>query len=524
MHRLRSVGLFVAFIGTFFIGGFVVQRAEERASPRLFQEVFTLVTTRYVDSLAVSGVYEMAARGLIQELGDPYAALYSPEEMEEFTVAHEGHYAGVGMLVEDQRGVARVSRVFPDTPAERAGAREGDGIIEVEGESTAGWPLERVTARLKGEAGTVVSVRFARPGVGHVDVEMTRAVIRIPAVPYVTMLEDATGYIPLLQFNETAADEVTAAVGRLLDEGARGLILDLRGNGGGLVNHAIEIAGLFLPQGSPVAVQWERVGGSHTYHSPAAPLAPEIPLVVLVDEATASASEIVAGALQDHDRAVVVGATTFGKGLVQSAYRLDGDYIMKLTTGRWHTPSGRTIHRERELVGGRLVEEEPPAPRDTAVAWRPEYHSESGRVLFGGGGIVPDVFAFADTLSSAEQTFVQAMLPHSQDYYLAVYDLAFELKDTVSPDFVVSRAWHDELYRRLVERGAEIDREVYDAGESYVARSLRDRVARFAFGDEVALQKGLEDDSPLQRALELLQSGMSQEELIARVARQSTRG
>lgn len=518
MHRLRNLGLLVAFVSTFAVGGFVLSNADDRASPRLFQEVFTLVSTRYMDSLDAGSIYEKAARGLIAELGDPYAALYSPEEMEEFTVAHEGHYAGVGMLVEDQRGVARVSRVFPNTPAERAGAREGDGIIAVDGESTRGWPLERVTARLKGEAGTVVSVSFARPGVGTVDVEMTRAVIRIPAVPFTTVLEDRTGYLPLLQFNETAADEVEAAVRRLLDEGAESLVLDLRGNGGGLVGHAIEIAGLFLPRGTPVAVQWERAGGEHTYHSPVEPLAPDVPLVVLVDEATASAAEIVAGALQDHDRAVVLGVATFGKGLVQSAYRLDGDYILKMTTGRWHTPSGRIIHRERDLIDGRLVAEAPVERRDTALADRPVFHSSGGRVLYGGGGIVPDVFVFPDTLTDPEQNFVREILPYSQDFYLAVYDYAFELKDEVRPGFEVPQSWRDELFRRLLEREVEIDRETYDAARAYIDRNLRDRVARFAFGDAEALRMGLEDDAQLRDALELLRDGASQSELLARVA------
>lgn len=519
MQRLRALGLFAAFVGTFVLGGFILAGDGERASPRLFQEVFTLVSSRYVDSLEVSSVYEKAARGLLTELDDPYAALYSPEEMEEFTVAHEGHYAGVGMLVEDQRGVARVSRVFPDTPAERAGAREGDGIVEVDGESTRGWPLERVTARLKGEEGTVVAVRFSRLGAGAVDVEMTRAVIRIPAVPFATVLDNDIGYVPLLQFNETASTEVEASVRRLLDEGVRSLILDLRGNGGGLVNHAIEIAGLFLPKGTPVAVQWERAGGEQTYTSPRPPLAPELPLVVLVDEASASASEIVAGALQDHDRAVVLGAATFGKGLVQSAFQLDGDYILKLTTGRWHTPAGRIIHRDRSLVDGRLLEEEAPEPRDTSVADRPVIHSSGGRALYGGGGIVPDVFVFPDTLDEAEKTFVRAVLSNSRDFYLTVYDYAFELKDEVSVDFEVSQAWRDELYRRLLEQDVELERETYDAAQAYIDRNLGDRIARFAFGDEVALRRSLGHDAQLRRALDLLHDGLSQSELLTRVAR-----
>ncbi|HEX7050035.1 MAG TPA: S41 family peptidase [Longimicrobiales bacterium] len=512
-NRHHKLGIALACAAAaFVVVGFLLP-AQQRPGPRLFQEVFTLVSSRFVDSLDVSALYEKAARGLVEELDDPYASLYSPDELEDFTITHEGHYAGVGMIVEDQDGAAIVSRVFPNTPSERAGIRVGDQIIALDGESTRGWELSRVANGLKGEPGTVVEVRLARPGAEtSIDVRMTRAEIHIPAVPYATLLDDGAGYIPLLQFSESAAEEVEAAVRRLVDEGATGLVLDLRGNGGGILDEAIAIAGLFLPRGTPVARQWERVRSEMVYRSPAEPLAPDLPLVVLIDQWSASASEIVAGALQDHDRALLIGARSFGKGLVQSAYRLDGGYILKMTTGKWYTPSGRSIHRERG-EDGRLVQAPDSAAADSA---RPIFHTDGGRVVYGGGGIVPDIAVAPDTLPTTAREFVEAVVARSQDVHLTLFDYAFELKDTVEPGFEVRPEWRDELYRRLQARGVSVDREIYDRAAGYIDRMLAERVARLAFGDAAAKRREIKDDAPLRRALELLREGGTQRELIAR--------
>lgn len=518
MHRLRTAAFVLALAGTFMLGGFILPERTAHTGPRLFQEVFTLVSNRYVDSLDTAVLYEKAARGLLAELDDPYAALYSPEELERFTIQHEGKYAGVGMLVEERDGAAMVRRVYPDTPAERAGLMPGDHILSLDGESVAGWPLDQVANGLKGEPGTTVEVRIRRPGIEETfEVTMTRAVIHIPAVPY-TMLVDGIGYVPLLQFNETSAEETAVAVAELLDRGATGIVLDLRGNGGGIVDQAIDIAGIFLPRGTPVAEQRER-GLERIYVTHTTPVAPDVPLVVLVDQETASASEIVAGALQDHDRAVVVGQRTFGKGLVQSAYRLADGYILKMTTGKWYTPIGRSIHRDREMVDGHLV-----ATAEADTADRPIFRSAAGRAIYGGGGIFPDLDVQPDTLDAAEQELVRAFAPQSPIVYGTLFDYAVELKSRVTPDFQVQPAWREEFYRRLVGRGVDLDRAVYDAGSSFVDRLLEDRVARLAFGDAEAKRRGLRDDAPLRKAIELLRTGRDQDEIFARAAAAASRG
>jgi carboxyl-terminal processing protease len=522
MHNLRKASFPAALAVTFLLGGFLLPDRSSQAGPNLFRDVVTLVSTRYIDTLDVEEVYERAALGLVDQLGDPYAELFSPDDLEEFTMAYEGHYAGVGMLIEAQDGGAVVRRVFPNTPAERHGVQIGDRLVAIDGESVAGWPLERVANTLKGTPGSEVTVEFRRYGVSTpLSTRMTRAVVRIPAVPFAAMVEETVGYIPVLQFNETAAREVASALEGLVAEGATSLVLDLRGNGGGMVEQAIGIAGLFLPSGTSVARQWERGSDDSHYVNQGLPLAPDLPLVVLVDGASASASEIVAGALQDHDRAVVVGTTSYGKGLVQTAYRVDGGYVLKMTTGKWYTPSGRSIHRERTLMGGRLVEVEDSVHFAAGRGERPAYHSVGGRVVYGGGGITPDLVVRPDTLSRDEQALVSALRPHSPDFSVAVFDYATELKDGVAPDFTSTAEWRDELYRRLAVRGVEPQREVYDRGAGYIDRILVDRVARLAFGEAHAMVRDARHDAALVRAIEVIQRGNgSQHGMFGEVARQ----
>jgi len=359
MTRVRASVFFAAILlVSLASSAFFIEHRSTRDSARLFDQVLSLVSDRFVDTVPSADLYEKAARGLVREINDPYAALYSPKQLTEFTASTGGRYAGLGMLVEDQQGVTVVSRVYPHTPAEAGGVRDGDHIVAVESQAVHGWKLPQVTDALKGNPGTQVNVTFARPGVAApIALKLTRAVIHIPAVPYTILLDGKIGYLPLLQFNETSGDEFTHAVETLTHEGARGIVIDLRGNGGGIVDQAIDISNLFLKEGAEIATVRARSGEVQRYTARETPVAPALPLVVLTDGYTASASEIVAGALQDHDRALVVGTTSFGKGLVQSLFTLDGGWALKLTTAKWYTPSGRSIQKERKVVDGKLVEE-----------------------------------------------------------------------------------------------------------------------------------------------------------------------
>ena len=518
MRRRRPIAVFALLLLPLAVGAFVVQERAALNSARLFDQVLSLVDDRFVDSLGTRELYERAARGLVEALNDPYSELYTPKQLEAFNTSTGGFYGGVGMLIEDQNGSIIISRVYPHTPAEEAGIHEGDRIIGVDTASTRGWRIDQVSSGLRGVPGTKVKARFARPGVPEsFEVEFTRRTIRIPAIPFALNVDGKIGYIPVQQFNETTTREFVAEYRRLQREGVTGLVVDLRGNSGGFLDQALEMTNFFVPRGRELASVRSRNGDIERYVAEATPLAPDIPLVILTDGYSASASEIVAGALQDHDRALVVGTTSFGKGLVQSVYRLDGGYAIKLTTGKWFTPSGRSIQKERVLDGsGRLVEVAPDSlETDAAREGRPLFRSTGGRAVYGGGAITPDVIVAYDTISSAEQKLARTLVPRSQDVYIALDEYAFSLKEQVRPDFAVTAAMREAFRAKLVGRGVVVDRAEWDAGQAYVDRMLSNRVARRAFGDSTAKRREIPEDTQLQTAISLLRRSANTADLLA---------
>jgi carboxyl-terminal processing protease len=518
MPRSRKVLLALVIAAPFAVGAFVIQDRSAQQGLRLFQQVSAIVNERFVDSMSVGALYEKAARGLVAELKDPYAELYTPKELDAFNLSTGGFYGGVGMSIESQDGIITIQHVYPHTPSERAGIRVGDKIVGVDTANVRGWKIDQVSSRLKGPPGTQVTAKFLRPGSPEqFSVTFTREVIRIPAVPVSIMLDNKIGYIQLGGFSETAATEVRDAVLKFNKEGMKGLVLDLRSNPGGFLEQADTLANLFLDKGREIVSVRQRGEDAITHVTTQTPIAPSVPLVILTDGRTASASEIVAGALQDHDRALVLGTTSFGKGLVQSMYRLDGGYAIKLTTAKWYTPSGRSIQRERKLTDdGLLIEVHPDSlETDSSRAARPKYKSDAGRIVYGGGAITPDIIVSSDTLTSVEQRFARLLSAKPQESYLAVYDYAFELGKTLKPDFTVTPAMRDELYQRFSKRGVTIDRKDYDAAQSYVDRLLDNRISTLAFGDSTAMRRFAKDDAQLRRALDLLRRGNTTKDLLA---------
>ena len=517
MRPSRRTALIGVLLLPALAGAFVIRDRASREGGRLFAQVLDLVNARFVDSVDAADLYEKAARGLVTQLQDPYSELMSPRQLTQFNTSTAGRYGGIGMRIEEQpgKGVTIVT-VFPNTPAEKAGIREGDVIVRIDTLAVRGWNSRRVADSLTGTPGTKVNVTFARPGVPDpIKATFTRALIRVPAVPFALMFDGKVGYIPLQGFNETSTAELARAVATLQAQGARGLVLDLRGNPGGFLDQSLSISNLFLKEGQEIASVRGRNVEPQTYYAREKPIAPSLPLVILTDQYSASASEIVAGALQDHDRAVIVGTTSFGKGLVQTVFNLDGGYALKMTTGKWYTPSGRSIQKERILTeDGNWVE----VDHDSLdQGERPMFKSDAGRTVYGGGAVTPDLVVKPDTFTTAEQEFRKATAPKSPDMYVAIYDYAFELKDKVKPDFTVQPAWRDELYRRLQAKGIEVDRALYNGAARYIDRELDLRITRLAFGDSTARRRTIDDDPQLRRALELIRQGDTQQELFALV-------
>jgi carboxyl-terminal processing protease len=513
MRRSRKLAVLAVVLIPLLASGFLLQSRAQQGGSVLLEQVLSLVSDRFVDTLPQGAMYEKAARGLVRELNDPYTELLSPKELKQFTTRTGGRYAGLGMTIEPRDGSIVVANVFPHTPAERGGVREGDRIIQVDTMSTKGWSTQRASDVLTGTPGTKVRVKFSRPGISEpIEGEFTRAIIHVPAVPFAITF-GSVGYVPLNTFNEHATAELEKAIRDIVARGAKGVILDLRGNPGGILEQSLMISNLFLRPGLEMASVRSRNGETQSYVAQRQPALPTVPLIVLTSENSASASEIVAGALQDHDRAVIVGQTTFGKGLVQSVFNLDGGYALKLTTAKWFTPSGRSIQRERKFVDGRFVEDTTRDSLETEASkkLRPVFKSDGGRLVYGGGGIAPDVLVPDDTVTTAEQAFLKALAPKYPDFRTILMDYALELSRTVPKDFQAQPAWRDELRRRVDARGVKVEN--WDAGGRYLDQQLEYFVTRYAQGDSAAKRRQLPIDAPLRKAIDMMNKGQTQKDL-----------
>lgn len=519
MTRSRKAALAGLILLPVLAGGFALQARTTRGGAQLLDQVLTFVALRYVDTLETQTLYEKAARGLVKELNDPYTELFTPKQLEEFSRNTAGRYGGLGMEILPVGGYVTIQKVFPNTPAESRGVQEGDRIVAIDTFNARNWTNAQAQAKLLGVPGTKVSVTFARPGVPQpIKLEFTRAEIHVPAVRYSMMIDgERVGYIPLERFSEQTTQDIAKAVQDLRNKGAKGIVIDLRQNPGGILEEAFAMANLFLPEGKELLSVRGRGGENQRYVSQRQPLAGDIPMIVLVDGYSASASEIVAGALQDYDRALILGTTTFGKGLVQSVYNLDGGYALKLTTGKWYTPSGRSIQKERKVnADGQYVEVVPDSlEADSVRKSRPVYKSESGRTLYGGGGITPDVIVRGDTISTAEQKLARELAPRVGEYQSTLMEFAEQFKGRIRPDFTYNRAWGDSVFVRLNNAGVKLDRELFDQGREFIDRDLELRIARVTFGDTTMKRHQLKDDRQLRQAIDILRRSNTQRDVFA---------
>lgn len=356
-------------------GGMLIQTGAWReagaaptASSRLLDEVMARVMNDWVDTISADELYKRAASGAAKELDDPYSTLLTPDRLRRLRESTTGRYAGIGVELDIRDGFVTVIAPIAQTPADSAGIKPGDRILSIDGRATTGLSMEEAQQLMRGSAGSVVRLGLVR-GDQEATLTLRRREIVFHPVQRAQLLGGGIGYVELATFNERAAREVRRAVDSLREGGARSLILDMRENPGGLLEQGIAVADLFLDAGVAIASTRGRVTESNqTYEDVEAQLWKEMPIVVLVDSGTASAAEIVAGALQDHERAVVVGSPTYGKGSAQSVFPLRDERALKLTTARWFTPDGRTIERD-STKGGITpdVEARKPAPPVSAA-------------------------------------------------------------------------------------------------------------------------------------------------------------
>jgi carboxyl-terminal processing protease len=535
-HRWGVIG-FVAVI-SFASGGFLLQRsvqADAASEESLFDDVMSHVNNYYVDSLGNADLYRRATEGMLDQLQDPYSVLLTGDDYRALTEQTTGNYGGLGIQIDVRDGWITVVAPLPDTPAERAGIESGDQIIQIEGQSTEGWKSDEAVKALKGEPGSKVRILVRRVGVSQsMPFEIERALIHVRSVPAGTLFDGGIGYIQLTPVAETSAEELRNEITAMREKGMREMVLDLRRNPGGLLDQGVEVADLFLdPRDEIVSTRGRARGSSRTYVDQGRQLWADLAIVVLVDEFTASAAEIIAGALQDHDRAVVVGSPTFGKGLVQTLYPMADGVALKLTTARWYTPSGRTIQREAESEeeqalqamreGGSAIDSTVPEP-DTSIKARPIFRTDAGRVVRGGGGIVPDVLVRRDTLTSAEREFVRVLGEKVPAYRDVLTSYALEMKEAgtlKTVGFEVTPEMRRQVQTRLRARGVAMSDEVFQGASDLVAEQLGYEIARYVFGRSAEFQRQAGDDAQMQKALELLRNADSPDDLLSLAVQQA---
>jgi carboxyl-terminal processing protease len=448
---------------------------------------------------------------MLREL-DPFSAYLDEDSFKDLQITTQGQFGGLGIVVSVRDDFPTVISPLDGTPAYSLGIQSGDVIIDIEGESTRGMPIDEVVGKLRGPEGTKVTIKIKREGEAE-DREYTiiREIIHVKSVPYAMILDGDIGYVRVSNFSASTGEELREALDVLDEQGSRGLILDLRENPGGLLSEAVDVAELFLNRGSVVVETRGRARNTdHTYTASYSRPHLSQPLVVLVSGGSASASEIVAGAVQDHDRGLVVGQQTFGKGSVQSVIDLPGSReALKLTTAKYYTPAGRSIHRDhpglRSEEPAAIGEGEEAAPDSTE---RPIYYTDSGREVFGGGGINPDVVVELDTLQTLSREVLRRGLffKFAIKYVAKHPDQSAELE--VTPEVINS---FSELLR---EEAVEFTPEEVVAQREYLELGIKREVARRVEGDAAAFKAVTPGDRTLQKALELLRKANGPKELI----------
>ncbi|MCY3611837.1 MAG: S41 family peptidase [Gemmatimonadetes bacterium] len=507
-------------------GGWLLQRdvgmdANVYFQTRLLEEVVSRIDRYFVDEVQVDELYQAALRGVVEQLGDRNSQFLEASDWENVRIRTQGEYGGVGLEVDERDDHLTIVAPIPGTPGARAGLRPGDRIVEVDGASVEGWSIDRAVDLLRGAPGTTVTMGIRRPGMDRVmSFDVTREVIQFPSVPFATMLGGGVGYVPLRIFNGTTTAEVRSAIDSLAAEGMTSLVLDLRNNRGGLLTEGVGLADLFLDEGMDIVEIRGRNTAPEIYRARDGQGYPDLPIVVLIGHGSASAAEIVAGALQDQDRALLVGATSFGKGSVQSLFQLSGGNVLKLTTARWYTPSGRSIQKEPADQLARAESGVVTLPGDAAerpsLADKPEFRSSGGRLLHGGGGIVPDMWVLQDTLTTEEYAAVRKIFEAGPGFHVALQNWAvhyIQAHPELQPGFRITDADLASFHAALLERGAELSFDDLVGARRYVDFHLGAEIALQAWEDRGRFDRTAAGDLQLGRAIELLQAADDRLEL-----------
>ncbi|MFH1845684.1 MAG: S41 family peptidase [bacterium] len=499
-------------------------------SLKVLGAVYERIVYNYVDEIDPETVLEAGIAGMLEEL-DEHSQYLPPQVYEDLMLSTEGEFGGLGISINIRDHYPTVVSPIEGTPAYYMGIQGGDQIVTIEGESTYDFTSQDAVELLRGPPGTKVTIEIAREGVDKpMPFTITRDIIKVESVPYAFMIDDI-GYIRVQRFSRTTADELEAKLNELSERNPRGLILDLRFNPGGLLDAAKEVSELFLEKNKLLVFTKGRLQSQNAsfYSEPSGQVYNQVPMVVLVNGSSASASEIVAAALQDHDSALVVGKTTFGKGSVQTVYRLSENQALKLTTARYYTPSGRSIHKDRltnEETGEEVAvddgADDPDTELEPADTEMPRFKKETfrtdqGRVIYGGGGITPDIEIDQALLEDFEVALERdgALFSYAS-YYAARHEVPadFVADDVVMADFQQYLSERENIEEYLGVFDLSLSDSLYQANTDYIRWGIRRELMRRQQGPQAAYEVAIEADKQLHEALALFDRATSLEDLL----------
>lgn len=508
-----SLTLAAALVGATLVGGFYGNRLfgapmQNDLHKRLkeYTDLLSAVTQNSAEDIGSDKFVYSSIDGMLRTL-DPHTSFLEPKEYSDMQDRQKGTFYGLGILVTKRNDQVTVITPLEGTPAARLGIRAGDVISEVEGTPTDDLQLDEVVKRLKGPKGTTVHIKIMRVGIKEpIPLTIVRAAIPTNSISNVLMLRPGVGYIRIKDFTSTTVRELDEAVDKLKAEGMQRLVLDLRQNPGGLLDAAVGVADHFLEKGQMIVYTKGRTADSaQDYVAPGKHDHLEVPLVVIVNRGSASASEIVAGAIQDHDRGLVVGETSWGKGLVQSVYTLQYGAGLALTTSKYYTPSGRNIQRDYSSFYDYYVADDSDADggnSEIPLSKRQQFKTDTGRVVYGGGGITPDVMIKPPQLSRTTQLLEvrSAIFNYAVDYAAKHPDLTKEMQ--------ITPAILDEFSRFAAEQDiATVDDVRKDLqkpdDKKYIERALKAEIIAAKFGLDASYPYRLQGDTQVEKALEV---------------------
>ena len=528
-NKISKTLIIVSVITWFFIGFVFFQNAnasEKKTKKKtdemnifsgleLFNRSFFLLKNNYVDTLYINDMITSAIHGMLEEL-DPHTNLFKPEEFKQFTESTQGEFGGLGISIDKQGDYITVISPIEGTPAYRMGIMAGDQIVKVDSINVVGIDIKEAIKYMRGPKGTKVKITIKRPGVkDELVFEITRDIIKIHSVPYKFKLNDDLGYIRIRQFSKNTTQEFSNAIDKLEEEGIKGLIIDLRYNPGGLLDQAVNTVNEFIGPNKLVVYTKGRIkSANEEYYTHINRKRADYPVIVLINQASASAAEIFSGTLQDYDRALIVGKTSFGKGSVQRLFPLPNNYGIKITVAKYYIESGRCIHKDlndKLLMSKRKLskkEFEKLKEEEEAKEKKLIYHTVKGREVHGGGGITPDIEIDANTLTN-----LGVELRRKNVIFKFAVDYMITHEKDVTKDFVPSEDLVNQLLETAKKDSITFTKAELDSTYSWIKNTLRAEIIGKKYGPEENYKITIKEDNQLQEAIQIFEKHPSLDEM-----------